>query len=616
MWLMRSVIGIRCRLIATRAKPIQADRNHQLHTIQGRWKQQRIGKQFSREICIKRFSHVEIPNRLREGPKQASYRLRSAGELNKWVRGAIASLRTRIGPLLVISCGLGAFALFCTTTLVSSIVIMFYGFELPEHLCQVLADSVSEDLGVVVKFEKLVIPGWTSGKIRLLEVKIESDAENWHRLLSRWNIKMGLPPPPDLTPETRNWSYWDLHIGTLDLELSGFQWLLGHGILKELSLNRVRGSVDRSHVFWPPDWKPTRRKPLPGDLEIGKMKLRDAFLIIKNPGSRNTFLSIFSAELPQLRKQWLLYDIIRAYSIVGMYDNCLFSLHRAQEARGLHRTDEHSGYSQEAIFTLKGLPIDHINRGISGPLSWITSATLDLDLNIIFPRLTGGVQHPWYDRTLSALITPHFPVFAQFLDNTTPSKSEDSGSPFKDEKSWFEINKNPMKDFVPMNGLPFLDAELSSKKEARANQPPYTGQDVWAKWKIRMNQPRAHVPPTNPDMNYLESALANSLCAFMNSLQTGISMSFTTSTPVSDFDGAWNIYSCGLTDTLFAKIWSIITNAYEDDALRSKQLRRIGIYGLQSLAKKVGSLLDYTTDQEPSISASGLDWILLNVGPG
>lgn len=47
--------------------------------------------------------------------------------------------------------------------------------------------------------------------------------------------------------------------------------------------------------------------------------------------------SVFHADIPRLRKQWLFYDLMSADAVTGQIDNCLFSLHRPQS---IGRTSE------------------------------------------------------------------------------------------------------------------------------------------------------------------------------------------------------------------------------------------------------------------------------------
>jgi len=92
-------------------------------------------------------------------------------------------------------------------------------------------------------------------------------------------------------------------------------------------------------VYWPLDYKNERRRHTQGDFEIDRFTLDDMLITVYNPSFRPYTVSIFSADLPILRKQWLLYDIFCADSVVGMFDNCLFSVHQARkEEQGMAKS--------------------------------------------------------------------------------------------------------------------------------------------------------------------------------------------------------------------------------------------------------------------------------------
>jgi distribution and morphology protein 31 len=69
--------------------------------------------------------------------------------------------------------------------------------------------------------------------------------------------------------------------------------------------------------------------------------LDDILVTMHQPNHRPFTISIFNASVNNFRKQWLLYDLLsEADSIVGMYDGCLFSLHRPQMVDGHTRDDK------------------------------------------------------------------------------------------------------------------------------------------------------------------------------------------------------------------------------------------------------------------------------------
>lgn len=61
-------------------------------------------------------------------------------------------------------------------------------------------------------------------------------------------------------------------------------------------------------------------------------------------------ISIFNATVKTFRKQWLVYDwLSEAEGVVGMYDGCLFSLHKPQMVDGLR--DENARMVCSVLFS-------------------------------------------------------------------------------------------------------------------------------------------------------------------------------------------------------------------------------------------------------------------------
>ena len=127
-----------------------------------------------------------------------------------------------------------------------------------------------------------------------------------------------------------NWTYWDVNVDSVDVKISLWRWLDGKGLIKECKMKGVRGVVDRRHVTFDPEWIPIRRTATSNDFEMEKFAVEDLFLTILNPNFRPYTVSVFNGELPLFRQQWLLYDLMCADSMVGTFDDCLFSVHPAQ----------------------------------------------------------------------------------------------------------------------------------------------------------------------------------------------------------------------------------------------------------------------------------------------
>jgi distribution and morphology protein 31 len=120
------------------------------------------------------------------------------------------------------------------------------------------------------------------------------------------------------------------------------EFLVRLSLVRTISLDAHRFPLDRRAIKWDPHHHlgpaSFRLKTRPGDFELNSLQLEDVLITVYQPGDFRPFtFSIFRADVPSLRKQWLFYDLLRAENIVGQFDNCLFSLHRPQS---ISRTTE------------------------------------------------------------------------------------------------------------------------------------------------------------------------------------------------------------------------------------------------------------------------------------
>ena len=102
--------------------------------------------------------------------------------------------------------------------------------------------------------------------------------------------------------------------------------------------------LDRSHLKYSEadkalDYRRFRHEAQPGDFQLESLHIEDFLSTIYQPNDFRPYtFSIFQANIGQLRKQWLFYDLLSAESITGQVDNCLYSLHKPQSMR---TTSEH-----------------------------------------------------------------------------------------------------------------------------------------------------------------------------------------------------------------------------------------------------------------------------------
>jgi mitochondrial distribution and morphology protein 31 len=122
----------------------------------------------------------------------------------------------------------------------------------------------------------------------------------------------------------------DLNINWVDVKLSILHLLAGRGILKELSLQGVEGTVNRKNIVWSEDYylnPPPKRKQSSSDFHFDRVKVKDLNItIFQNCPDRPLSLNIFSMKLSRLRQHWLLYDLLAAETVHGKFDDCLLSV--------------------------------------------------------------------------------------------------------------------------------------------------------------------------------------------------------------------------------------------------------------------------------------------------
>lgn len=91
--------------------------------------------------------------------------------------------------------------------------------------------------------------------------------------------------------------------------------------------------LDQRHVFWDESMLPVKRYVYgpDDDVAIEKVEVKDLLLtVLSYDNFRPYNVSILTAKAPILRQRWLLYDMLSAESMVGVFDTSLFSLHTPQ----------------------------------------------------------------------------------------------------------------------------------------------------------------------------------------------------------------------------------------------------------------------------------------------
>jgi distribution and morphology protein 31 len=333
--------------------------------------------------------------------------------------------------------------------------------------------------------------------------------------------------------EEDNYTQFDLTISTVNVTLSFTKWFNGKGLLRDVEVKGVRGVVDRTHVVYSEDVDPRtyKHEHSPGDFEIDSFKMEDLLVTIHQPGGFRPFpVSIFSCELPQLRKQWLFYDFLSANTMSGSFDNSLFTIHprqtygyrNAQINNKVDMYDDSNLWKKHTRIRIDGLNIEHLNRGVAGPFSWIQEGSADIVADIMFPaendESIAKVVSDFYDRMEAT-------VRSNPSRQTAPVSSNDESSDTE------------------------LKATESLKGEAQDDRR-YLIMDL----RVHLNNVRASVPLFTRDLSYVNNALIRPIVAYINSKRTFIPISFRVVKRANEFDGSWTLYDSGLMDDLSAEV--------------------------------------------------------------
>ncbi|KAJ2695744.1 Mitochondrial distribution and morphology protein 31, mitochondrial precursor, partial [Coemansia spiralis] len=316
-----------------------------------------------------------------------------------------------------------------TTTTVSVALWLLNRLHYQDWIARKLSGWVSAALGVSVSFESAIVPAWRHGAIRFNNVEIRCGPEHGALL-------------EDGSRDT-NFTMYTLRLDRVDVALSLWRWMDDRGLIRECSVQGVRGVVDRRQVWWDPDvdYDPAEQRSThrPGYFDLELLAVEDMLLTMHPwPGFRPITVSIYSASLPRFRDRWLLHDALGANSIVGMYDGSLFTIHQAHQRLPAHAqgravlassddTAERPGTGRErtAHVQIDNLNIEHINAGVDGPVGWITSGRLNVSALVGLPvQSLGGDPAQAIKRivddindSIDVVILPSVP------DWSTPEKS-------------------------------------------------------------------------------------------------------------------------------------------------------------------------------------------------
>jgi distribution and morphology protein 31 len=465
-----------------------------------------------------------------------------------------------------------------------------------------VGDSLTESAGVTVVFESAIVPKWGDGVISFRNVFVSRRPGQTRSTVSKGSSSSaaaaaaagqqdGQPFESD-DEDDGNYTQYDVTIANVNVTLSFLKWWNGKGLLKDVEVKGVRGVVDRTSVVWPDepiDPYSYRHEHQPGDFEIDSFKLEDVLVTIHQPnGFRPFAVSIFSAEMPQLRKRHLFYDFLSATHMSGSFDGSLFTIHPRQvhgtmagDNRDLaNDVGEPSAWKKFSRLRIDGLKIDHLNRGVDGPFGWIYEGNVDIVADVMFPAdaeegITKVVSD-FYDQLEEIVISNRLRLLQKDIaeDPLTPESGHITQSSGTVEIPHFPSHE-PTFEF-PHHHHTTLAGMGSSPAPSEDDDRRYLIMDL----RIHLNDVKAAVPLFTNHLSYINQALVRPIVAYINAKKTYIPISCRIVKRASDFDGSWTIFDCGLMDDMSAETYEAFARDIESQQSRVRRLKKVGFWTL------------------------------------
>ncbi|KAI1414733.1 mitochondrial distribution and morphology proteins-domain-containing protein [Hypoxylon sp. FL1857] len=487
-----------------------------------------------------------------------------------------------------------------TTTFFSLAILFINTVFAQETLAKWVGDYLTESAGLTVVFESAIVPRWKDGVICFRNVFVSRRPGQIKSSVSKGSssnaaavaaAERGTDKEANAVEvDDGNYTQFDVTLNTVNVTLSFVKWWNGKGLLKDVEIKGVRGVVDRTSVKWsrePVDPLSYRHEHNPGDFEIDAFKLEDLLVTIHQPGGFRPFpVSIYSCELPQLRKQFLFYDFLSATHMSGSYDGSLFTIHPRQVHNvpaGREHTASSDPLGEPGVWKkisrvrIDGLKIDHLNRGVEGPFGWIYEGNVDIVADIRFPADDDDsitkVMSEFYDKLEEAVTSNRY---LRILDKPRRDDEVIFNAP-----NYMESAEEVSQEAEAPNAQPEASSDddfvvVPRPSNADEERPRYLVMDL----RIHLNDVKASVPVFTSNLSYVNQALVRPIVAYINAKRTYIPITCRIVKRTSDFDGSWSIYDCGLMDDTSAEVYAAFARDVEDQQSRVRRLKKVGFWTL------------------------------------
>lgn len=448
-----------------------------------------------------------------------------------------------------------------TTTFFSLAIFAVNTVFAQETLARWVGNYLTKSSGIKIVFESAIVPKWGDGVITFKNVFIsrrpgqgagkvskgspsteaaaaaaaaKAEKANDSRDPGFVNHYSGNQYTANSEEDT-NYTQFDLSLDTVNVTLSFTKWFNSKGLLQDVEIKGVRGVIDRTFVHYDGQYVDPRiykHEHNPGDFEIDSFKLEDLLVTVHQPHDFRPFsISIFSCHLPQLRRQWLFYDFLSANIMHGSFDESLFTIHPrqihghvgSQISDGSDVNGQIHPWKKHSRLRIDSLNIDHLNRGVEGPFSWIHEGNVDIVADIMFPADT--------DESITKIMSD---FYNRMEATVTSSRHRSRETAIVDDDNLHSKH----------------GGDLPAATETLDDDKRFFVMDL----KVHLNDIRAAVPIFTKDLSYVNNALIRPIVAYMNSRKTFIPINCRVVKRASEFDGSWTIFDSGLMDDLSAEV--------------------------------------------------------------
>lgn len=453
-----------------------------------------------------------------------------------------------------------------TTTFFSLILMTVNNLTTREFVTEWLGKQITKNSNLTVSFENAIVPDWKSGRIQFNNCTV-SRRPKVVKIIERVEKDISgtvISRTKEEVFDDGNYTQFDLTIEEISISLSFWRWISGKGMVDKTFVKCMRGIVDRTHVVWKEGDDARNYKNIykPGDWEIEQFESEDVLLTIYHPnGFRPCQLSIYNAEMDVYRKNWLILDILTCNHMSGSYDGSLFTInkisnydHFTEESKinllvnkklgreqfpplpFFENGEKNKDFKKLVRFRMDNLKVEHLNKGMDGPVGWINKGTVDVLAD-----------------------------FCILQENITLDMLLDEG--LNNFSNQFLFNQN---------------REHNKKRVGKNDAEPKENKNLFiCDFYLRLKNPKAQVPLFTMDLSYINNAAIRPIVGYINNNKTFIPIRGRVYKDLNDFDGAWTFYDSTLMDDLSEAIYQSFYEYVADEKMRNERLRKVGFWSLQ-----------------------------------